>query len=117
MLQDIRYALRALRKNPGFTAVAVVTLACGIGANTAIFTLVNALLLRPLPVQSPSELLTVYTADPKNPGDLGVSYPNYEEYRDKNSVFSGLLASAFTGATLGTTGEPEQLAIELVSGN
>jgi putative ABC transport system permease protein len=117
MLQDIRYAFRALRKNPGFTAVAVITLACGIGANTAIFTLVNALLLRPLAVESPSQLFTVYTTDPKNPGDLGVSYPNYEEYRDKNEVFSGLLASSFTGVTLGTTGEPEQLAAELVSGN
>jgi putative ABC transport system permease protein len=93
MLQDIRYAFRALRKNPGFTAVAVITLACGIGANTAIFTLVNALLLRPLAVESPSQLFTVYTTDPKNPGDLGVSYPNYEEYRDKNEVFSWLRPS------------------------
>ena len=117
MLQDVRYAFRALRKNPGFTAVAVVTLACGIGANTAIFTLVNALLLRPLAVDRPNDLFTIFTTDPKNAGDLGVSYPNYEEYRDRNQVFSGVLAATFTGATLGTTGEPEQLAIELVSGN
>jgi predicted permease len=117
MLHDIRYALRALRKNPGFTAVAVVTLACGIGANTAIFTLVNALLLRPLAVERPADLLTIFTTDPKNPGELGVSYPNYEDYRDRNSVFTGVLASTFSGATLGTSGEPEQLAIELVSGN
>src|SRR5207237_7610970 len=117
MLQDARYALRALRKNPGFTAVAVLTLACGIGANTAIFSLINALLLRPLAVQAPGELLTVFTTDHRNPGDLGVSYPNYEDYRDKNEVFSGLMASTFTGITLGTGGEPEQLAAELVSAN
>src|SRR5262245_19772830 len=117
MLQNIRYAFRALRKNPAFTAVAVLTLACGIGANTAIFTLVNALLLRPLPVQAPSELVTINTTDPKNPVELGVSYPNYEDLRDRNEVFSGLIASSFTGVTLGTHDEPEQLPVELVSGN
>ena len=117
MLQDLRYAFRTLLKSPGFTAVAVLTLACGVGANTAIFTLINALFLRPLAVHEPSRLLTFNTTDPRNPGDLAVSYPNYEDFRDKNQVFSGLLASTFSAATLATKGEPEQLPIELVSGN
>jgi predicted permease len=98
-LQDIRYALRMLRKNPGFTAVAVLTLALGIGANTAIFSLENAVMLKMLPVKNPGELVVV--GDPtdvhgRHMGDPQVtafSYPLYRDIRDGSSVFSGMLAS------------------------
>jgi predicted permease len=98
-LQDLRYALRMLRKNPGFTAVAVLTLALGIGANTAIFSLENAVMLKMLPVKDPRELVVV--GDPtevhsRHMGDPGVSvfsYPLYRDIRDGYSVFSGMLAS------------------------
>jgi predicted permease len=98
--QDIRFALRQLRKNPGFTAVAVITLALGIGANTAIFTVVNALLLKTLPVSQPQQLVVV--GDPGLPNSVSsgtprtdiFSYPLYKELRDHNSSFSGLSAAA-----------------------
>jgi predicted permease len=98
-LQDLKYALRMLRKNPAFTAVAVLTLALGIGANTAIFSLENAVMLKMLPVKNPGELVVV--GDPtevhsRRMGDPGVSvfsYPLYRDMRDGSSVFSGMLAS------------------------
>lgn len=98
-LQDLRYALRMLRKNPAFTAVAVLTLALGIGANTAIFSLENAVMLKMLPVTNPGELAVV--GDPtevhgRHMGDPQVnefSYPLYRDIRDGSSVFSGMLAS------------------------
>ena len=126
-LQDLRYALRMLRKNPAFTAVAVLTLALGIGANTAIFSLENAVMLKMLPVKNPGELVVV--GDPtevhsRRMGDPGVSvfsYPLYRDIRDGSTVFSGMLASGeahrlrVTGDSIGeisgnTTGV-------LVSGN
>ena len=99
VVQDFRYALRQLRKSPGFTAVAVVTLALGIGANTAIFTVVNALLLKMLPVKDPKQLVVVGNpADPNQrangtPSTDVFSYPLYKELRDHNSVFTGLSAA------------------------
>src|SRR5579884_2746592 len=116
-MKDAVFALRALRKSPGFAAVAIVSLALGIGANSAIFTLVNAVFLQPIPVKDPSRLVTIDTTDPKNPGFLGVSRPNYLDYRDKNSVFSSVLGSFGCGMAFGTRAEPEQIFGELVSAN
>lgn len=99
LLQDLRYGLRMMRKSPGFTAVAVLTLALGIGANTAIFSLINAVLLRMLPVASPGELVVVGDPTEAHRRSLGTpqvdifSYPLYRELRDNNHVFSGIIAS------------------------
>lgn len=99
MLQDLRYALRMFRKNPAFTAVAVLTLALGIGANTAIFSLINTIILSALPVKHPAELVAVgdparaHSRSEGTPQSDLFSYPLYRELRDHNSVFSGLMAS------------------------
>ncbi len=100
LLQDLRYAFRQLRKSPGFTAVAVITLALGIGANTAIFTVVNGLLLKMLPVKDPQQLVVVGDPTRANSRSNGTpradvfSYPLYKELRDRNAVFTGLCAGA-----------------------
>ena len=95
LLQDLRYALRQLRKNPGFTAVAVLTLALGIGANTAIFSLVNALMLHMLPVREPGQLVELLHRYPGEPQLNGFSPQAYQLMRDHNHVFSGLIAAAY----------------------
>src|ERR1700749_3218785 len=87
LLRDVRYAARVLLKSPGFTAVAVLTLALGIGANTAIFSFVNAVLLRPLPVKEPERLVYVFGGSRTSPYNVS-SYPDYLDYRDRNHVFS-----------------------------
>jgi putative ABC transport system permease protein len=124
LLQDVRYGLRMLGKNPGFAAVAVVTLALGIGANTAIFTLVNAVLLNPLPVKDVSRLVELDTTDKKtflalgNATHLGVSFANYRDYARQASVFTGL--AAFAGPlelTLSGRGEPKQVQGSMVTAN
>jgi len=119
--QDLRYALRVLRKSPGFAIVAILTLALGIGANTTIFTVVNAVLLRPLPVQDPERLVAVMGTDARNSTKqqqfLPMSYLNYQDYRDKNEVFNGMAALTGTGVALSGNGLPEQLNGLLVSGN
>src|SRR5215831_2801004 len=95
IVADVRYALRTLRRQPGFVAAAAVSLALGIGANTAIFSFADALLLRPLPVVRPSEVLTIGNATPENIFD-GVSYPDYRDIREQNHSFSGLIAYRMT---------------------
>ena len=108
--QDARYAFRMLRKSPGFTAVAVLTLALGIGANTAIFSVVYAVLLKPLPYANPNELVSAFAANTQEgvPED-GTSYPNFEEWRAQNHVFSELATINFHQLTLTGRGEPSEV--------
>src|ERR1039457_4325837 len=117
LLEDLRYGLRALAKNRGFTAVAVFSLALGIGANTTVFTLVHAVLMRPLPVADPARLVEVYTLDARNPGNWGCSFPNYQEYRSHNQAFSSLML--YTGAGLNLTGgaEPRLVMGQIATAN
>ncbi len=101
--QDVRYAARTLRKTPAFTAVAILSLALGIGANSAIFTLIDAVMLRMLPVADPGQL--VQLAPYYNTGKGGFSYPLYEQLRDRNHVMSGVITASSTSLRL--TDEPE----------
>jgi len=113
-----------LRKSPGFTFVAILSLALGIGANTAIFTIINAVFLHPLPVEEPSRLAEMFTRDTQTI-DTNVNFqltptslPNYEDYRDQNSVFSGLADLTFPIAlNWGGQAEPQQLNASLVTTN
>jgi predicted permease len=105
--QDLRYAVRMLAKSPGFTAVAVLTLALGIGANAAIFSLVNTVLLRPLPYANPGQLVDVSEANPKaGLSGAGVSYPAFVELRDHSRVFTSVAGLAGHALTLTGHGEP-----------
>jgi len=116
-LEDLRYSLRALGKARGFAMAAVVSLGLGIGANTTIFTLLNAVLLRPLPVEEPERLVAVGTLDAHNPGLWPCSYPNYQDYRDHNQVFSSLLLYSAITLNLTGLGEPQLVTGQIVSGN
>src|SRR5579864_2615754 len=92
--EELRYALRLLLRNPGFTAIATLSLALGIGANSAIFSLADALLLRPMPVYRPGSVLTVSTDPGTQAGVIGgVSYPDYRDFRDKARSFDGIVVS------------------------
>ena len=125
VFQNIRFALRQLRKYPGFTAVAVVTLAVGIGANAAIFSLVNQVLLKRLPVSAPDRLVTLkFTGsdtghtDSWGGGDnIQFSYPMYRDLRDQNQVFAGMLATFPAEVGVQWRNTPSLVKSELVSGN
>jgi predicted permease len=117
--QDVRYALRTLRKAPGFTAVTVLTLALGIGANTAIFTLLDQILLRRLPVPDAQQLVLLSTVGMHygdNTGSHVLSHPMYRDFRDQNQVFSGMFSRHATRVNLIADGRAERVAAELVSG-
>jgi putative ABC transport system permease protein len=101
LARDLRYALRVLRRSPGFAATAVLTLAVGIGANTTIFTLFNAILLRPLPVADPGGMVRLYRTERGGGRGNLLSYPEYAYYREQNSVFSGLIAYRGEGMFVG----------------
>src|SRR5262245_56445118 len=115
--QDLRYGARILLKHPGFTLVAVLSLALGISANTAIFSVVNTALLRPLPVEKPEQLVGLYRKIPQDSNYNRFSYPNYAEVRDRQHVFTDLAAYFFTAFNLSGGGETERVWGQIVSGN
>ena len=116
LAQDLRYGLRQLRRNPGFTAVAVLTLALGIGANTAIFSVVNGVLLNPLPYRQPDRLVALYSrAADSSRGSI--SYPNFLDWVRDNRSFSALAAYRPYSFNLTGEGEPERVPAEMVSAN
>jgi predicted permease len=117
LLHDLRYGTRQLLKHPVFTTLAIVSLALGIGANTAIFSLVNAVLLRPLPVREPGQLIEVYGAVHNGADFTLQSYLNYKEYRDRNDVFSGLFVYRIVVTSLSHNGSNERVWGYLASGN
>jgi putative ABC transport system permease protein len=117
LADDLRYALRQLRKNPAFTTVAVLTLALGIGANTAIFSVIDAVLLRPLPFHGAGRLVVVKTTEPGRRDDIGVSYPAFLDWRSRNHVFEALSAYRTDDFTLTGRSEPAHVIGAVVSAN
>jgi putative ABC transport system permease protein len=116
MISDCRFGVRQLRKNPGFTAVAVLTLALGIGANTAIFSVVYAVLLKPLPFTNPEQLFTAFqTNKQQGIAETGCSYPNFEDWRAQNHVFSELGGIVGHQLTLTGRGEPSVVNTSVVT--
>jgi putative ABC transport system permease protein len=118
MWQDLRYGARKLRKNPGFTLVAVMTLALGIGANTAIFSVVNAVLLRPLPFERPEELVRVFgTRATRSSFSRPHSYLNFNDFRTQNQTFEAMAAYAGSSSALSGADAPEQITGVISSGD
>ena len=115
-LQDTHYAIRMLRKNPGFTAVAVLTLALGIGANTAIFSVVNAVLLEPLPYPNPSQLVNLSEARAQQGiSSTGASYLDLQDWREQSRTFSHLAGEGLHQLTLTGRGEPMVVSTVVVT--
>jgi len=117
VIEDLRFALRTLTKHHTFAVAALLSVALGIGANTTIFSLMDALLLQPLPIREPARLLALTTVDPRNPGLWFCSYPNYKDYRDRNTVFSSLLVSSLMSVNLTGHGDAQRLVGEIASAN
>jgi putative ABC transport system permease protein len=117
ILQDLKYGLRLLAKNPGFTAVAVLSLALGIGATTAVFSIVDNLYLRSLPVKDPGRLVAISTSWPKEPDWPSSSYPDYLDIRHEASAFSDVVAYGVRGGYVSGEGQGREVTVEVVSQN
>jgi predicted permease len=117
LLQDIRFGFRQLARKPGFAALAIIFMALGIGANTSIFSLIDTAVLRPLAVKDPSQLVEVYGTANKGADITIQSYPNYKDYRDRNTVFSGLAVYRVVVASLTVNNTSQRVYGYLVSGN
>ncbi|HEY6387201.1 MAG TPA: ABC transporter permease [Candidatus Acidoferrum sp.] len=115
--QDVRFGVRMLGRSPGFTAVVVLTLALGIGANTAIFSVVYAELMKPLPYAGSGRILNVFQQHPPDDGGFAWSYPNFEELRDQNHVFTAVAGAARHQLTLTGRGEPSVVNVADVTGD
>ena len=116
ILRDVRYSARFFRRSPGFTLMALLTLGIGIGATTAVFSLVNRALFQPLPVDRQHEIVSLNNGTSRGMLNL-FSYPNYEDLRDRSGVFAGLVAYRFTPIAASANGVNERLWAYLVSGN
>src|SRR6185436_15189878 len=116
--QDIRYSARIARKNPGFSLIVIVTLALGIGANAAMFSLTDRVLLQRLPVSNPDQLAVLLTRDPAAPESINnFSYPMYTDLRDRNDVFSGVIAQGGAQMNISYGDQNSRVSADLVSGN
>jgi predicted permease len=115
LLQDIRYALRQLRKSLGFTGVAVLTLGLGIGANTAVFSVVDAVMLRPLPYHQPERLIEAQSINTHNPQPIAISYPDFFDWRSQNHTLEHLVSYHGTSFTLTGLDRPVDVDAEIVS--
>jgi predicted permease len=112
--QDLRYGFRVLAKSPAFSLIAILTLALGIGANTAIFSVVNGVLLNPLPFRQPEQLVSLFQKI-KNFDNGSISYPNFKDWQRMNTTFAGMAAYRSVGFNLSGNGEPERLRGEMIS--
>jgi len=117
LFADVRYALRWLRRSPGFTLIAIASLAIGIGFNTTLFTLVDALLFRPLPVERPDELVDVFTTGGDGDTYATTSYPDFLDFKSQNQVFSDMLAYSPSIAAVKLTDRSRLAMGEVVTGN
>ena len=116
-LQDLRHALRLLVKSPGFTLVAVLTLALGTGVNTTVFSLINGILLRPMPVAHPEQIVVLAARQEGSPGFQSFSYPDYQDIRSQTDAFSDILAYRVSLVGLSVDGKGEHCVVSRVTGN
>src|SRR5271165_6585819 len=120
LLADLRFALRAIRRNPLFATIAILSLALGIGANTAIFTLMDQLMLRTLPIKSPGQLVMLYQTGAHNGSNMGPrmhSYPIYQDFQQKAAPFSEVLCRRLVSTSISVDNQTERVETEMVSGN